>query len=361
MRIVSLLIFALFLSSCATPGSAPPTIADPAIVAEQRKQLAHRLDRHLAGLKSVQTVGHRVLVASHKFCGEDVGPRFGFGAATLKDISKDWRGIAENKLGMGEALSIVYVADNSPASRAGLQVGDKIIAIRSKKAPQGDGATSAFFDMLADHKGSRALKIMISRQGAAKTFALKPDFGCRYPIQFGDGSEPDAFTDGNKIYISRGLLKVATSQEELAFVVAHELAHITRGHLSKKRQNQIAGMAGGLLVDVAFAAVGVNTGGAFMESGGNLGLVAYSQGFEKEADYAGMYYAANAGYRTQGVEGFWRKMADESPKSIQFAGTHPTSPERFLLLQKTHLEIEQKRAAGLPLVPTEKVQEASAE
>jgi len=148
-----------------------------------------------------------------------------------------------------------------------------------------------------------------------------------------------------------GLLRLTQNDAELATVLGHELAHITMGHLEKRAGNQIAGAFGGLLVDVALAAVGVNSQGAFTRGFGNVGGRAFATEFEREADYVGAYYVARAGYDAAQAEGFWRTLAQENPKQIFFAGLHPTSPERFLLLQQTNDEIARKRRLKLALRP----------
>ena len=149
-------------------------------------------------------------------------------------------------------------------------------------------------------------------------------------------------------------MRLTKTDNELALIVGHELAHITAGHFGKQGQNQIVGMIGGAAADALLAAAGLNTGGALTSSFGRIGRNAFSPDFEKEADYIGLYFAARAGYSIKGVETFWRRMADEDPKSIRFAGTHPTTAERFLVIAKTDGEIAAKRRKGVALRPNKK-------
>ena len=73
--------------------------------------------------------------------------------------------------------------------------------------------------------------------------------------------------------------------------------------------------------------------------------------FEKEADYVGAYYVARAGYNVVGAERLWRAFAQEDPKQMVYAGLHPTSPERFVQMQKTNEEILRKRQLNQSLTP----------
>jgi len=60
---------------------------------------------------------------------------------------------------------------------------------------------------------------------------------------------------------------------------------------------------------------------------------------------------SRAGYEPREGEALWRSMGQEDPQSIRFAGTHPTSAERFVMMQRAIGEIAYKRNRGLPLRP----------
>jgi predicted Zn-dependent protease len=131
--------------------------------------------------------------------------------------------------------------------------------------------------------------------------------------------------------------------------VAHEIAHNTLGHKTKRIGNILLGS----LLDIAVAATtGANTQGAF----GRLGGMAFSKGFEAEADYVGLYVAARAGYEIADAPNFWRRMAVEHPGNIKknFSATHPSAPERFTALEETVRQIEKKRQNGELLMPEKK-------
>jgi len=121
------------------------------------------------------------------------------------------------------------------------------------------------------------------------------------------------------------------------------------GHVTKKRGNVLLGSIFDILI---LGATGVSTGGIF----GRLGGAAYSKGFEFEADYAGLYIAARAGHDVSGATNFWRRLAAEHPKSMErgFAASHPSTPERFVAMEKTIGEIKEKQKLGKPLIPESK-------
>jgi predicted Zn-dependent protease len=108
---------------------------------------------------------------------------------------------------------------------------------------------------------------------------------------------------------------------------------------------------GGAVVDVAFAVLGVNTGGAFTKVGIESGKAAFSVGFETEADYVGLYIVALAGYNFAEAPNLWRRMAVLNPASIDHSKSHPSAPERFVALEGGVKEIQEKKARKQPLRP----------
>ena len=119
------------------------------------------------------------------------------------------------------------------------------------------------------------------------------------------------------------------------------------GHVEKKTNNSILGA----ILDIAAGSAGVNTEGLF----GSIGARMYSQEFEKEADYVGLYILSRAEIDSSNIENFWRKLAIESPGStINYNSTHPTSPERWATIKETREEIYSKILNNLPLIPERK-------
>jgi len=161
----------------------------------------------------------------------------------------------------------------------------------------------------------------------------------------------NAYADGQKIVVGSGMMHFAKTDEELALVISHEYAHNIMGHVSSQQLNTMAGSILGLVVDVAIASQGYSSEGAFQNIGSSMGQLSYSAEFESEADYVGLYIMARAGFRIERAADFWRRMGGLNPESITHGQTHPTTPERFIGVQKTIEEIRYKRAHNMPLLP----------
>lgn len=179
-------------------------------------------------------------------------------------------------------------------------------------------------------------------------------------------SAVNAYTDGKAIYISAGMLRFVQSEAELQAVIAHELAHITEGHINKKRRNAAVSGLFGALVD-AFAAANdpwyntrrsVNRQPTMAESMAQIGGQSFSKRFEQEADYISVYMLARAGVDTDGLSTLWRRMGADNPSRVKqgWGDSHPSTAKRVLALEQAHAEVRAKQELGCPLIPEPKEQ-----
>jgi predicted Zn-dependent protease len=156
--------------------------------------------------------------------------------------------------------------------------------------------------------------------------------------------------------ILKGMMRFVESDDELALVVGHEIAHNALGHVRQHKVLMGVGMGFGVLLDITAAVLGANTQGGFTRLGAQLGSAVnqtFSQDFEMDADYMGLYLAQRAGFDVSRAADFWRRMAAEYPETIEssMTRTHPSSPERSAALTTAVLEIHRKLETGLALTP----------
>ena len=150
---------------------------------------------------------------------------------------------------------------------------------------------------------------------------------------------------GGKVGVYMGLLKLASSDDELAVVIGHEIAHVTSRHGAERMtQNQAANL--GALIGSAYMnykGVGANTQNMVMQLyglGAQAGvLLPFSRAHEHEADKIGLRFAAQAGYDPRAGASFWKKMSaskgGQQASSIEkYLSTHPLDSERIANLEK---------------------------
>lgn len=161
----------------------------------------------------------------------------------------------------------------------------------------------------------------------------------------------NAYADGSMVHVTPAMLRFTENDDELAFILAHELSHNILRHPQRGGADATVGLVLGAVLDVAAASQGVNTQGGFGQMGGAIGKLRYSIPFEKEADYVGLYIMANAGYNPHLAAPVWRRMSQRDSNSINFATSHPSNPDRFVVINKVADEIDDKKRRGLPLLP----------
>lgn len=137
---------------------------------------------------------------------------------------------------------------------------------------------------------------------------------------------------GGKIAVYTGILPIAQSDEGLAVVMSHEIAHVLAKHGNERMSQGLLTQAGGMGLSMAMRNKSSTTQKIFMTSFGvssQVGLMLpYSRMHESEADHIGIVLMAIAGYNPEAAIGFWERMgADSDKRPPKFLSTHP-APER---------------------------------
>jgi hypothetical protein len=350
---------ALVLASCA-PRSQPPAPDPQAVQQEKQTELRLAYDHEMDQFEELRRVSYRLSVAAADFCGTRTGPSAGFIATSIQSVPERYRPAAHVRYPtLHDAPTLIYVVPGSAAETAGLQQGDVITELNGAHIASDYKVMENFTDQLRKTPpGPMALTII--RAGAPVHVTLRPVRACNYPFHIIDDPSINAFGDGNAIYVMDGMMEFARSDDELAVVLGHEMTHNFRGHIDAKRRNMYAGYLVGVAIDVVISATMREVVPLARYRLAEVGALAYSQRFEAEADYIGLYVMARAGYPIDDAAQFWRRMAVAAPGTITMARDHPPTPARFVALTEAIAEIKEKEARGLPLVPNEKPGSAAA-
>ncbi|NCB23395.1 MAG: hypothetical protein EOM56_11270 [Deltaproteobacteria bacterium] len=145
---------------------------------------------------------------------------------------------------------------------------------------------------------------------------------------------------GGYVYVFTGLIMNLEKEEDLAGVLAHELAHVTQHHVASRLERAQFVTLGSLLLAIAGVAVGGSSGGAIAVGAlgaGQSAMLNYSRIDETEADQIGLQYLVAAGYPPQGmVDGFkvLRQKSWMSGTNVPtYLSTHPAIGDRINGLQ----------------------------
>lgn len=162
---------------------------------------------------------------------------------------------------------------------------------------------------------------------------------------------------GGKIVVYEGILPVAQTDDELATVIAHEVAHAVAKHsnerLSQAILRQYGGQALGQILSGSSAGAQV-IGNILYNVGGKLIFeLPYSRKQEYEADQIGLYLMALAGYDYHNAPNLWVKMASRSGGGNQseVISSHPNDQNRIRAIREEIPRVEAFMRNGGKVVP----------
>jgi predicted Zn-dependent protease len=138
---------------------------------------------------------------------------------------------------------------------------------------------------------------------------------------------------GGKIAFYFGILqKLQLTDDEVAMIMGHEMAHALREH-ARERMGKTLATRGAIELGAAFLGLG-NTGRMAADIGGQLLTLRFSREDESEADLVGMELAARAGYNPRAGVTLWQKMASANKGAPpQWLSTHPAGNTRISEIQ----------------------------
>ncbi len=309
-RVLSVVGGICILTACATVETRLPVPSTSQLDIEAKNQETEAFARYLKMRKRLDNVSAPILAANAELCAKTRAD-FGIITHTKKTYPKHLRDAAARRLAAGDTHTVLFVRGGSAADTVGIKRGDVLIGDKDKPI----SATDKSF------KNTDSLHIR--RGGQDMHMSVKADQICDYAVVLKMSGAVNAYANGRAVIVTTAMMDFAVSDDELALIIGHELAHNTMRHVPKAVWNTvISGLA-----------------------------TRTTRPFESEADYVGLYYMARAGYNLDGVEDFWRRLGVQYPKSIVREKTHPVTPQRLLAIRMTVAEVEAKRAADAELVP----------
>ena len=163
----------------------------------------------------------------------------------------------------------------------------------------------------------------------------------RWDVNLINSPQINAFCmPGGKIAFFTGILeKLKLTDDEVAMIMGHEMAHALREH-ARERMGKTAATQGA--IEIGAAIFGLGTGGRYLAGmSGQLLSLKFGRDDESEADLVGMELAARAGYDPRAGVTLWQKMgAANKGAPPQFISTHPSGPTRIQDIQKNLPKVE---------------------
>ncbi len=232
---------------------------------------------------------------------------------------------------------IGYVHPLLPAGTAGLRAGTTVLKVNEQDMNQKSAEEASELIKRATAAKIQPLELNVHDGVSLHTAELFAVPACNYSFHLVETDILNATATGRQVIVSTGLMRVIASHDELAWVLAHEIAHNVLQHSQNVKLDALLE--------------------TFLQRTlGEVSLPVHSPPrwkLEQQADYVALYLMARAGYDLEAVGDFWNRLVEPSQTSSaeEFSRTHPTKPERLATFQRTKKEILAKIHAGQPLRP----------
>ena len=165
-------------------------------------------------------------------------------------------------------------------------------------------------------------------------------------------------TPGGHIFINSGLFAALDSEEELAGIIGHEIAHVVCRHISERIESSkkigmatMAGMVAGMLLGVSGAGTAASAVAMGSVAAGQTAALAYSRENELQADQLGLNYLVQAGYSGEGLLTSLQKIRSKqwfgSDQIPTYLNTHPASEARMSYIDN---RLNQNRVSPMPKI-----------
>lgn len=280
--------------------AAAPTNANQAVL-EQLRAYDER----------VGTIGDWLAHGGAQYCSGALAPLAGLRVHTLGQYGKRYRSDARALFGLGDYPAILMLTRDGPAAVAGLAVGDAIISVNGADMKAGDGyaGVARLDDALEAALATPPAELVIEHEGVRRAVMLTGISGCASRIELVPGKKLNAAADGRIVQLTTAVLEQARDDDELAFIIAHEMAHNILKH--RERLDRIG------------------------RSAANV------RAAEVEADLLALKLMHGGVYDPRAAARFWARFGKKTGAGIFSDGTHLRTKTRVRLLTEEAQKLAQ--------------------
>lgn len=271
--------------------------------------------------EAVLTVGYRLQTRAGDLCAPTV-PIIGLSVHDLDQYAAAYRTAAARLFERPDLPAVLAVARDGAAEQAGVRLGDTIAAIGGVPiSDEDDGLqrVEAVQRRLDAAAAAGPVDLTLIRRGRSFTVRIAGAQGCPTRFQTLVAPELNARADGARVEITTGLLRFVRGPDELAAVLAHELAHDILHH--RERLDAL---------------------------GRRARLVRRT---ETEADQLSVYLLNRAGYSTAALLSFWNRIRREQRSGPFGSRTHPADRQRLRAIGAEIERLARLKTQGSPLRP----------
>ena len=235
-------------------------------------------------------------------------------------------------LGLTTGFGVLSITADSAAARAGILSGDEILKVNDVdlatfrtdqiSARASYDRMDSFLMFLSDALQQGPVAIVVRRGTTLQTLSLSGDAGCGGQFTVQPGKALNAWSDGKYVAVTTGLMNRVSNDNELAFVIAHEMAHNILRH-----REQLEGRS------ALFAQLGIGAGKV--------------KATEVEADSYAIKLMAGAGFDLEGAGQFLASFS--KARWMDLPITHPGIRRRIEIVNAAIASVRNNQNNILPL------------
>lgn len=289
-----------------------------------------------------------LLTVNANLCKNNARYLLGITAKTKYSYLPRFSQEAQMANGLGERLRIMEVLPGSGAARSGLKSGDILMAIEGNAftaGPLAERNAAALANSTTLNKSVINLEVL--RDGRRLSFQTPLTLACAFSIELGNSEDATSYADGYRVMVTRGLFRFTQSDNELAFVLAKEIAHsiISQSSMElRTNRRQLKSAIDNLHITRPTSAAALT-----------VDVRPYSSLADAAADELAVYLLERAGYGTDTITEFWSRLAEKYPADVKGGHTylHPSTAYRIEAMRQAKIDIMKKRRLGVRLRPSE--------
>ncbi|MES2832749.1 MAG: PDZ domain-containing protein [Pseudomonadota bacterium] len=335
-------------SPAATSATSPPDTPQPATSTVATPVPATALDAKAALLQAwvnqqqrLYQVAAPLLLKNTDLCPAQSRRILGFTAKNRFSYSNDFADVARQVLGLDDQLQITSVLPGSGAMLAGIKPGDILLAAGGKNLPTGPNAERASSSIIAESiQGNAPIELTVLNGSDTTIVEVVLTRACAVAIDLGNSDDVNSHADGRRVMVTRGMLGFVRSDEELAYVLAREIAANIISPTPRPAVSTVIDRLHTLSINTA-------------PTPDEAPIPSTTSPTDASVEKLALYMLARAGYGIDGVAAFWERLNAAFPADIRnsHAATHSLLSERLNVIAQTTQAIKNKQKSGVPLRP----------
>ena len=332
VRLLAVFAMAASLAACASIDG-PDEIAPHPRLTEpvSAPSVTEGIEQYMQQRARVESVGFRLRRAAEPDCRKLNRTRNDLGIVVWSLASfpnADDQARLRGAYGLDNSVTVAIAIEGAPARKAGLSNGDVITHVNGEVLPVGTGATDRF--IARSNAAARAGAVTLRLKGG-REISIPPDAVCDYPALLVRSPDTNAAADGTSFAITTGLYDVTRSDDELAVILGHELAHNVLGHLAAGTTAAGSSTTGRLLEAFTRSSISAALSSA--------ATPAHDPKKEIEADRFGLQLMVRAGFDITAADTMWTRL-NRNGSATLISRTHPTGTDRQAALRKAIEELK---------------------